>query len=72
VSGLLISPILFAHQLRLVSTASTRPALARAAFQGVPADSLRARGPRYAEEVLPSVGRRRVARAVFRRGETDR
>jgi phosphatidylglycerophosphatase C len=53
--GLLISPILAAHQLGLVSTASARPFIARAALQGVAADSVRALGRRYAGEILPSV-----------------
>jgi|SRR6185295_3957268 len=54
-SGLLISPVLIAHRLRLVSTTSTRPIVARAGFRGVPADGVRALGQRYAAEVLPSV-----------------
>ena len=51
--GLLISPVLIAHRLRLVSTSSARPIVARAGFQGVRADVVRALGERYAAEVLP-------------------
>lgn len=53
--GLLVSPILIAHHLGLVSTASARPFIARAGFQGVAAHSVRALGRRYAEQRLPSV-----------------
>ena len=53
--ALLISPVLIAHRLGLISTTSTRPIVARAGFQGVPADALRALGRRYAAEVLPTV-----------------
>ena len=55
VGGLLIGPVLVAHELGLLSTASTRPLMARAGFQGVPAATLRALGRRYAGEVLPTV-----------------
>jgi phosphatidylglycerophosphatase C len=71
--GLLISPVLIAHQLRLISTASTRPIMARAGFQGVSAESLRALGRKYAAEVLPSVLDARAVERVHwhtRQGDT--
>jgi HAD superfamily hydrolase (TIGR01490 family) len=70
--GLLISPVLVAHQLGLVSTASTRPFMARAGFQGVPADGLRALGRRYARDVLPSgVETRAMERVEWHRRQGD-
>src|SRR5688572_21702426 len=71
--GLLISPVLIAHQLRLISTATTRPIMARAGFQSVPAESLRALGRRYAAEVLPSIVDARALKRVHwhtRQGDT--
>jgi HAD superfamily hydrolase (TIGR01490 family) len=53
--GLMISPVVIAHRLRLISTTSTRPIVARAGFQGVPVDAVRALGRRYTTEVLPTV-----------------
>lgn len=53
--GLLISPAVIAHRLRLISTTRTRPIVARAGFLGVPSDAVRALGRRYATEVLPAL-----------------
>jgi HAD superfamily hydrolase (TIGR01490 family) len=58
--GLLVSPVLIAHQLGLISTAGARPCISRAAFQGASADSIRTLGRRYADEVLPAVLRARA------------
>jgi len=53
--GLLISPVIIAHRLRMISTTRTRPIVARAGFQGAPVDSVRALGRQYATEALPTV-----------------
>jgi phosphatidylglycerophosphatase C len=71
--GLVVSPVLMAHQLGPMSTASTRPFMTRAGFQGVAADSLRALGQRYAAEVLPTVVRAQAIERVewhLRSGDT--
>jgi phosphatidylglycerophosphatase C len=73
VAGLLISPVLIAHRLRLISTPRTRPIVARGGFRGVRADVVRELGKAYAAEVLPSrVARRAMERLQWhqRRGDT--
>jgi phosphatidylglycerophosphatase C len=52
--GILISPLLVAHRLGLISTPRTRPIVARVGFQGASAPILRELGRRYAAEVLPT------------------
>jgi len=52
--GILISPVLLAHRLGLISAPSTRPVVARVGFQGVPASIVSEQGRRYAAEVLPT------------------
>lgn len=52
--GILISPVLIAHRLGLISTPSTRPIVARVGFWGVPAPIVYELGRRYAAEVLPT------------------
>jgi HAD superfamily hydrolase (TIGR01490 family) len=52
-AGLLISPVLVAHRLGMLSMPSTRPIVARAGFHGARAATVRALGQTYASEVLP-------------------
>lgn len=54
VGGLLVSPILLAYRLGVLSASRTRPLVARACFQGEAAETVRASGRRYAAEVVPT------------------
>ncbi|MBI1875920.1 MAG: HAD-IB family hydrolase [Acidobacteria bacterium] len=70
--GLLISPVVIANRFRLISTTKTRPIVARAGFQGVAADTVRALGRRYATEVLPTlVEPKAMERLQWHRSQRD-
>src|SRR5918999_4493555 len=55
--AVVLSPLLAAYKLRLVSSSAARPAAARFAFRGEDAAVIRRLGNKYAHEVLPTIVR---------------
>jgi HAD superfamily hydrolase (TIGR01490 family) len=58
--GALLIPVAAGYRLNVVSASRARPMVARVAFQGARAASVRESGRRYAAEVIPGVIRRRA------------
>ncbi len=73
VGGLVLSPVLAAHRLGLMSSPRARPIVCRVGFRGLPASAVQTMGRRYAAEVVPAVVRPRAMERIEwhkQRGDT--
>lgn len=72
IGGVVLSPLAVGYRLGLVSASRARPVVARVAFQGKRADSIRELGRKYATEVLPrTLQRRALDRIEWHRRQGD-
>jgi HAD superfamily hydrolase (TIGR01490 family) len=60
VGGALLIPVVAGYRLNVVPASRARPIVARVAFQGEHAESVRELGRKYASDVIPAVIRRRA------------